>query len=249
MFENMFRHTGQLNNTGKNVVVVFMQLPDDPDHALVIDTDALPDMYNEALRRVVESSEAQQVKNLSDVLARRMTPDGSNVTMLNKFHQSGRLLKTPVSNVTMIPRRGVRWPLSDVIAAMQNAEGIPLGFDDLDPETKAEVAANLKRFNVHNVNMDGESAANNQTQAANLVEMARMLEADAQAKREQAYRIDPSLRPSNRSSSGNASTVTANMTTELVVSPLTESDDSDNVIKATVKRRGRPKKPSAPEAA
>jgi hypothetical protein len=79
--------------------------------------------------------------------------------------------------------------------------------------------------------------------------MARMLEADAQAKREQAYRIDPSLRPSNRSSSGNASTVTANMTTELVVSPLTESDDSDNVIKATVKRRGRPKKPSAPEAA
>jgi formylmethanofuran dehydrogenase subunit E len=56
----------KLNNTGKNVVVVFMQLPDDPAHALVIDTDALPDMYNESLRKVVESTEGQQAKNRSE---------------------------------------------------------------------------------------------------------------------------------------------------------------------------------------
>ena len=196
MFENMLKHTAQLNNTGKNVVVVFMQLPEDKDHALVIDTDALPDMYNEALRRIVESQEAQQSKNLADVLSRRMAPDGSNQTMLQKFHMGGRLTKTPISNVTMIPRRGVRWPLTDVLNAMSTQEGLPQGFDDLDPETKAEVAANLKRFNVHESNLTNENSANMTNQASSLLEMAKMLEADAQSKREQAYRMDPNLRPS-----------------------------------------------------
>lgn len=200
MFDNMFKHTGQLNNTGKNVVVVFMQLPDDPTHALVIDTDALPDMYNEALRKVVESTEGQQAKNLADVLARRPSPDGSSTTMLVKFHQSQRLQKTPVTNVTMVPRRGVRWPLTDVIKAMESQETMPQGFDDLDPETKAAIAADVKKFNVHAVNSENDNSATLKSQASNLLEMARMLELDAQGKREQAYRIDPSLKPENRHS-------------------------------------------------
>jgi hypothetical protein len=51
----MMKHIGQMENTGKQVVVVFMSLPGDDEHALVIDTDALPDQYNEALRKIVES--------------------------------------------------------------------------------------------------------------------------------------------------------------------------------------------------
>lgn len=198
MFDNMMKHTGQLNNTGKNVVVVFMQLPEDPDFALVIDTDALPDMYNESLRRILESTEGQQAKNLADVLARRPAPDGSSTTMLQKFHMSNRLMRTPVSNVTMVPRRGVRWPLSEVIQAMSSQEDMPQGFDDLDPETKAEIAANVKKFNVHANNIEGEAAQGSASQAASLLELARLLEADAQGKREQAYRMDPSLRPSKK---------------------------------------------------
>lgn len=199
MFEGMMKHTGQLNNTGKNVVVVFMQLPDDPDHSLVIDTDALPDLYNEALRKVVESVEGQQAKNLADVLGRRMSPDGSNTTMLQKFHQASRLMRTPITNVTMVPRKGVRWPLTEVAAALNQTQAEePQGFDDLDAETRAEIAANLKKFNVHAMNSEGESEAGVKAQAVNLLEMARMLEQDAQHKREQAYKIDPSLRPSVR---------------------------------------------------
>lgn len=196
MYENMYRHTGILNNTGKNVVVVFMQLPEDKNHALVVDTDALPDMYNESLRRIVESTEAQQAKNLADVLGRRMSPDGSGQTMLQKFFAAQKLLKTPISNVTMVPRRGVRWPLAEVIAAMESQETLPQGFDELDPETKAEVAANLKRFNMHENNMNNETSSNTIQQAQALLEMAKLLDADAQAKREQAYRLDPNLRPS-----------------------------------------------------
>lgn len=220
MFEGMLKHTGLLNNTGKNVVVVFMQLPEDPHHALVIDTDALPDQFNESLRRVVESTEAQQSKNLAEVLARRMSPDGSNTTLLQKFHAAGRLMKTPVTNVTMIPRRGVRWPLTDVIAAMeQTASDVPEGFDELDPETKAEIAANLKKFNVHAINQEGESAAGVKAQAVNLLEMARMLELDAQSKREQAYALDPDLRPSKKQKAVTPTTTEA--TTPEAVEPVT----------------------------
>jgi hypothetical protein len=194
MFEGMLKHTGMLNNTGKNVVVVFMQLPEEDDQALVIDTDALPDMFNESLRRVVESVDAQQARNLADVLARRMSPDGSGTTLLQKFHQAGRLMKTPVSNVTMVPRKGVRWPLTEVISAMGSSDEVPAGFDDLDPETKAAIAADLKKFNVHASNQEGETESGRKGDAAALLEMAKLLEADAQSKREQAYRIDPSLR-------------------------------------------------------
>jgi hypothetical protein len=221
MFEGMMRHTGLLNNTGKNVVVVFMQLPDDPQHSLVIDTDALPDMFNEALRKVVDSTEAQQAKNLADVLARRMSPDGSNTTMLQKFHMAGRLMKTPVDNVTMVPRRGVRWPLTEVIAAMnQTEDSVPQGFDELDAETKAEIAANLKKFNVHATNQEGESQAGVKAQAANLLEMARMLEMDAQHKRAQAYKLDPNLRPSVRNTKKTMSETEAEITTTTSETPV-----------------------------
>lgn len=196
MMEGMLKHTGVLNNTGKNVVVVFMKLPDDDTNALVIDTDALPDQYNEALRKVVESTEGQQAKNLADVLARRMSPDGSSTTLLQKFHMAGRLMKTPVVNVTMTPRKGVRWPLTDVLQAMVITEQTdPQTFDDLDPETKAVIASEVKRFNMYAHNTEGETQSGIQGEAQALLEMASLLEADAQSKRAQAYRLDPSLKP------------------------------------------------------
>ena len=195
MFEGMTKHTGILANTGKNVVVVFMSLPDDPDHALVVDTDALPDAFNEALRKVVDSTEGQQAEHLAEVLARRMSPDGSNTTLLQKFHAAGRLQRVPVDLVTMTPRRGVNWPLRQILEAMKTAKAEePVGFDELDPETKAQIAADLKKFNVHAKNAEGETAAGKKAEAANLIRMAELLEADAQSKREQAYRIDPSLK-------------------------------------------------------
>lgn len=192
---DMVRHTGVLNNTGKNVVVAFMSLPEDPEHALVIDTDALPDNYNEALRKIVESVDGQSAENLADVLARRMTPDGSNTTMLQKLHSAGRLQKVSVDLVTMTPRRGLNWPLRQVLEAMKQQESTqPADLDDLDPETRAQVISEMGKFNVHATNMEGTTAEGQKAEAASLIRMAELLEADASAKRQQAYKLDPSLR-------------------------------------------------------
>jgi hypothetical protein len=190
----MIRHTGVLNNTGKNVVVAFMSLPEDPEHALVIDTDALPDSFNESLRKIVESIDGQNAQNLADVLARRMAPDGSNTTMLQKLHGAGRLQKVNIDLVTMTPRRGINWPLRQVLEAMkQREQTAPADLNDLDPETRAQVISEMGKFNVHATNMEGTTAEGQKAEAAGLLRMAEMLEADASAKRQQAYRLDPSL--------------------------------------------------------
>jgi hypothetical protein len=205
-FTGMVKHVGMLNNTGKNVVVVFMQLPGDPFHALVVDTDALPDAFNDSLRRIVESTEGQQAQNLADVLGRRMSPDGSNMTLLNKFHQAGRLQKVPVGLVTMTPRKGVRWPLPDVISAMDETKpSEPQGFDELDPETRAALAADLKKFNVHTSNMEGTTKSGRRDDAIGLIRQAELLESDAQNIRMRAYKIDPSLIQKNKKSQSTVS--------------------------------------------
>jgi hypothetical protein len=196
----MMKHIGQLENTGKNVVVVFMALPEDDDHALVVDTDALPDQYNEALRRIVESVEGQQAKDLADVLGRRPSPDGSGMTMLQKLHASQRLMKVPVDLVHMTPARGMKFPLRQILEAMgQQASTAPVELEDLDPITRAQVIAEMGKFNVHKSNMEGTTAEGQSLQAQELIRMAEMLEADAVNKRAQAYAIDPSLNPANRS--------------------------------------------------
>ena len=231
MFEGMLKHTGILNNTGKNVVVVFMALPEDADHALVVDTDALPDMYNEALRKVVESVEAQQAKNLADVLARRMAPDGSNMTMLQKFHGANRLMKTPVANVTMTPKKGVRWPLSEVLQAMNSDTSAPQSFDDLDPETKAAIASEVKKFNMHAHNTEGETVSGVKGEAKALLEMAQLLESDAQSKREQAYRMDPTLRPV-RMSVNTQITDSVTSVTDTTIKPTKTRKNVKNTVSA-----------------
>jgi hypothetical protein len=190
----MMRHTGILNNTGKNVVVVFMSLPDDPGSALVIDTDALPDQFNESLRKIVESTDGQESKNLADILARRMSPDGSNVTLLEKFHRANRLQKVAVDNVTMVPRKGINWPLKDILAAMaEEEENTPADLSDLDPETRAQVISEMGKFNVHAANLEGTTVSGQKAEAISLLKMAELLESDANAKRQQAYKMDPSL--------------------------------------------------------
>lgn len=195
----MIRHTGVLTNTGKNVVVAFMSLPEDPDYALVIDTDALPDAFNEALRKIVESVDGQNAENLAEVLARRMSPDGSNLTLLQKLHQAGRLTKVPVDIVNMTPRKGLNWPLREILDAMKKQQPeTPTDLNDLDPETRAQVISEMGKFNVHATNMEGTTAEGQKAEAANLLRMAEMLEADASAKRQQAYKIDPSLRPKTK---------------------------------------------------
>jgi hypothetical protein len=202
----MMKHIGQMENTGKQVVVVFMSLPGDDEHALVIDTDALPDQYNEALRKIVESVEGQQSKDLGELLGRRPAPDGTGATMLQKLHAAQRLDKVPVDLVHMTPARGMKFPLRQILAAMKQVDAsTPPDLNDLDPVTRAQVIAEMGKFNVHQSNMEGTTADGKAQEARDLIRMAEMLEADATARRAQAYAIDPTLNPGHKAKANGGS--------------------------------------------
>lgn len=189
----MLKHIGKLTNTGKKVVVVFMQLPGDDRHALVIDTDALPDNFNDSIRRLVESHEGQQAKDFGELLGRTPSPDGSNTTLLQKMHLAQRLQKVPIEDVSMTPLPNVNWPLVDVIKAINEDANKAVDLTGLSPEERAQVTANIGKFNIHAANQEAQNAEGSKDQAQNLIRMAELLEADAIAKREQAYRLDPTL--------------------------------------------------------
>jgi len=95
------KHVGKLANTGKRVVVVFRELPDEPDQCLVVDTDALPDWFHDDVINAVESPGAQASPNFYEYAQRTVFTDGTN--MLQSLHSTGRLMKTPTDNVSMTP--------------------------------------------------------------------------------------------------------------------------------------------------
>jgi hypothetical protein len=197
MFEGMTRHIGVMNNTGNKVAVVFMSLPGDEGNCLVIDTDSLPDMFQQTMRRLIDSDDAQQSENLADILDRRVSPDGSNTSLLTKFHQSGRLQKVPVDLVTLTPNKGTKWPLKDVLNAIRASRNETNISDlaDMDPDEARIAQQAMSNFNPHAHNAEVMNEETRASKARDLIVMAEMLEADAAARRQQAYQLMPDLAP------------------------------------------------------
>lgn len=174
------KHIGRIINTDRRCIVVFMSLPGREDHALVVDTDALPDRIHDALMDVVESKEAQQEIKLGNVLSRRLLPD-FGMDILNVLHQRGSLIPMPVSNIMMYPIPNQPIPLSELVKYGQVREN-----------PNVEVA----EHKYENLVADHESNKQevNINVARNLLIEADMLEQEANFKREKAYTLAPSLR-------------------------------------------------------
>jgi hypothetical protein len=197
MFEGMTRHVGVMNNTGNKVAVVFMSLPGDEGNCLVIDTDSLPDMFQQTMRRLIDSADAQQSENLADILDRRVSPDGSNTSLLTKFHQSGRLQKVPVDLVSLTPNKGTKWPLKDVLSSIRASKNETNISDlaEMDPDEARIAQQAMSNFNPHAHNAEVMNEETRAGKARDLIAMAEMLEADAATRRQQAYQLMPDLVP------------------------------------------------------
>lgn len=122
----VIHHVGKLANTDTKVAVVFTEIPGDaasgiaPDfeHALVVQTDTLPDAYAQGLESALLSKEGQNSKELGELLARRQFYDGSNI--LSKLMSSGHLRKVPVDQVVMYPTPASPMPLKQIKEHVRN---------------------------------------------------------------------------------------------------------------------------------
>jgi hypothetical protein len=183
----MLRHVGTIQNTGSRVIVAFMQLPEAPQKCLVIQTDSLPEYYKESINRMVQSEEGQAATDFANVLGRYKV-EGQNKDMLTLLHQSGNLIALPIDNVVMTPVSSMSIPLRDVL--------IQLG-RDVAPRTQAQADqyAQPKKFNQFEQNQQADLDSNRALMAQSKLRQAQLLEDDARKYRNEAYELQPSLRP------------------------------------------------------
>jgi len=183
MIENLKKHAGQLKNTGVRVAVVFRKLPTDDKICLVVETERLPDSYHDYVIQCLNSRESAETNDFYEVLNRRTFPDGTNC--LTSLHQRGYLRREPVSNINMIPLPGQVVPLELINATIDKKVDEYMARQreaSITPDTSiADVISSIKQDPT--------------IVAKGLIVQAELLEADAAAKREEAYAMSPELKP------------------------------------------------------
>jgi hypothetical protein len=208
---NITKHVGKVGE--KPCIIVFRELPSDPDHCVVVESAGLTAQQHDALMTVVTSVEAQQSNDLSEVLHRRSFPDGSN--MLHLLHLTGKMTRRPVSMVYLTPRPNQYIPLADVNAEIRKIEGkyVPPKTDDVhlrakdfnsqqEPTLTIETDPILNQARIDENRNSTIEPASTKDQAKALLAQAELIALDAEAlmkdanaKREEAYRLDRSLAP------------------------------------------------------
>jgi hypothetical protein len=206
----MKRHIGKVINTDQRCLVIYMQIPGKESHALICPSESLPDRIEAAVMSLVDSSEGQNEPVLAGVLGRRLLPE-TGKTVLQSLHEAGLLHAIPIDNMVMLPMPNMPFPLRGIIEQMGGT--VPQPETEADKAVKA--AAEVK-YNPYGHTADLEATDNNRAIAANILAEAIMLEDEAFRKREQAYRHNPSLRPTNLVEVPAATTVAI---TEEVVAP------------------------------
>jgi len=183
---DMMKHVGSVGD--KPCVVVFREVPNEPENCLVVETDGLDPVKHDDLMNVVQSLEAQESNNISEVLSRRQFTDGTN--MLNDLHFTKKLTKVSVDLVNLTPVPGQKVSLKEVnqeIAKLETQSNPPLNTEvaDVAPETAEKLTESAQP----------EFAANLLYEAELLERDAKQLQSEAEAKRTEAYTLDPSLQP------------------------------------------------------
>lgn len=167
------KHVGYDTNTKRKYVVVFRELPEDSQNALVVETAKLSERYHDGLMSAVESSEAQSTNDLYSVLDRKLFFDGENI--LKTLHLKGNLKKVPTESIILSPAPGKNISLSEYntqlgsVVIPEQPEGRP---SDHDPDAEKKELLG---------------------QAKNLIIQAQLLEEDARKKRAEAESIYPGI--------------------------------------------------------
>lgn len=182
----MTKHVGRLISTGKKVVVIFREIYNengkviDPSHALIVDTDALPNLWADAFMDAVLSSEGQDTINFYEVCMRKTLPDGRFI--LNALVQEGRMVKVRTNDVQMEPDNQVRIVLHELnlnlnLVTSGAKEPTPLLTPEEAIKRNTEQDESLQDATVNNA--DDMRAFQLRTQATMLREDADKLEAQA----------------------------------------------------------------------
>ncbi|AUS02978.1 coil containing protein [Vibrio phage 2.275.O._10N.286.54.E11] len=177
------RHRGVVEATGSRCIVVFRELPDQPDKALICYSDSIPEMYATSLARVVDGN-GQGTKDLYEVLTREFTPDGGD--FLTTLHNMGKLHTIDANKVQMqvTPSYNIRL---DQLNAQIRGDDTPA--NDSNPDDLQ------KKLNPYKQQNEAEADINASGIAERLLMEADDFQQEADRKRNRAYELRPELKP------------------------------------------------------
>ena len=192
----MTKHVGKLKSTGKKVAVIFREIYDDSGsvvdhtHALVVDTDALPNMWADSFMDAVLSSEGQDTINFFEVANRKVLPDGR--VILRALVDEGRMIKVRTNEVVMEPDNAVKIPLNELNENLTLIEsGVttePQGV--MSPESAVEII-NTRDATVPTTSSADFTGDDAKQKAWQLRTQSQMLREDAKKLEEEAESLDP----------------------------------------------------------
>lgn len=193
------KHVGTHGN--KPCLIVFREVPDEPENCLIVETGFLEPRIHDDLMMAVQSMEAQEANDISQVLARKQFSDGNN--MLNSLHLGKLIRKVPVSQVSLTPLPNQQISLAEVNAEIRKLDSRS---DNLKTNANPNSLEEQTRVTTENIEgtpanegvevADSPSIAQSLfTQGQLMIDDAKSLMADAESKLEEAYKLDPSLKP------------------------------------------------------
>lgn len=191
------KHVGKMKNNSARVAVVYRTLPGEPNSALVVGTNGLPDAYHDGLMGVIESESGQQANELADILATRRFPDGE--VMLSWLHGRGHLKKVPTSLVLMLPNNQTQIPLDELNKVIAEQKGVRV--EDLaitdgkekekTPARKEEKSSRRPEEIIVDDVVETAPVDDSPVTSTDLRSMADKLFKEAQALRRKADELDP----------------------------------------------------------
>lgn len=176
----MIKHTGLHNK--KKSVIVFREIPGEPDQALVVYPEKLPSLLHDEMMSCLESPAGQQSNSINEVFFRTLMADGASI--LTSLHAGGYLNKVPTDSVTVTPTTNRAEDIRlDKLNELVNkiSAGEPMGRDLGEPAIVESA----------NVLSDQDIAESQRKQAAQMKAEAKRLMEEAARLEKEALELSP----------------------------------------------------------
>jgi hypothetical protein len=189
------KHIGRFKNTKRKVAVVFRTLPDDPDSALVCQTENLKDEDHDTLMNLIESNAGQTANELADAMQRTPLNDGS--IMLARFHTAGNLTKVSTVDIEMTPNMSVAIGLDEINVQIAEQKGVQvkdLAVGQSSVEEVASASVIPSSATVDDVVTTKEEALSDEDLAKKMRTDADVMFKEAEQLRKDAEKLSPSTK-------------------------------------------------------
>jgi hypothetical protein len=173
---DLMKHVGKYGE--KPCVVVFREVPNEPENCLIVETGSLPDQKHDDLMSVIQSLEGQEA---------------------NDLHLSKKLQKVGTNMVYLTPTPADKVSLDEVNKEIRKISTTPPLKTEVDPvsiDTAPQLNETVDTTATTDNGDDPQAVAKNILMQAELMEQdAKSMMVEAESKKAEAFKLDPSLKP------------------------------------------------------